>query len=290
MSSVTLPGAGGTVTFKYDPFGRRIYKSSSAGTSVYAYDESDLVEETNASGTVVARYSQGLNIDQPLAMLRSGATSYYHQDGINSVTSISNASGVLAQTYTFDSFGNLTNSSGSLTNPFRYTAREFDSETGLYNYRHRYYDPSIGRFTSEDLIRFESDGPNLYWYVKNRATNLTDPLGLQPYWCQICFEGGMAASDMWVNYKRMQDRNWKGDDLYYHCQANCWATNEGKVGAVTAKVISFFRTGVYGRLTEDDWRDDDRANKCGQKGGDCNKLCAPFIPKSSPGKPPFPGW
>lgn len=81
-----------------------------------------------------------------------------------------------------------------------------------------------------------------------------------------------------------------GDDLYYHCQANCWATNEGKVEAVTAKVISFFRTGVYGRLTEDDWRDDDRANKCGQKGGDCNKLCAPFIPKSSPEKPPFPGW
>lgn len=37
----------------------------------------------------------------------------------------------LAQTYTFDSFGKLTNSSGSLTNPFRYTAREFDSETSL---------------------------------------------------------------------------------------------------------------------------------------------------------------
>jgi YD repeat-containing protein len=34
MTSVTLPGSGGTVTFKYDPFGRRIYKSSSAATSV----------------------------------------------------------------------------------------------------------------------------------------------------------------------------------------------------------------------------------------------------------------
>src|SRR5256885_13475691 len=36
---VTLPGTGGTVSFKYDPFGRRIYKSSSGGTSVYAYDD-----------------------------------------------------------------------------------------------------------------------------------------------------------------------------------------------------------------------------------------------------------
>jgi hypothetical protein len=64
-------------TFKYDPFGRRVYKSSSIGTSVYAYDGDNLVEETNAAGGVVARYSQGLNIDAPLAMLRSGTISLY---------------------------------------------------------------------------------------------------------------------------------------------------------------------------------------------------------------------
>src|SRR5207244_3510582 len=81
LTSVTLPGSGGTVSFKYDPFGRRTYKSSSSGTSVFAYDGDNLVEEANASGAVVARYSQGLNIDEPLAMLRSSATSYYHADG-----------------------------------------------------------------------------------------------------------------------------------------------------------------------------------------------------------------
>src|SRR6202030_2981895 len=97
MSSVTLPGSGGTVSFKYDPFGRRIYKASSAGTSVFAYDGDNLIEETNASGAVVARYSQGLNIDEPLAMLRSSATSYYQADGLGSVTSLSNAAGTAAQ-------------------------------------------------------------------------------------------------------------------------------------------------------------------------------------------------
>jgi YD repeat-containing protein len=105
MSSVTLPGSGGTVSFKYDPFGRRIYKSSSSGTSVFAYDGDNLVEETNSSGTAVARYSQGLNIDEPLAMLRSSTTSFYQADGLGSVTSLSNSTGSLAQTYTFDSFG-----------------------------------------------------------------------------------------------------------------------------------------------------------------------------------------
>src|SRR4051794_33048034 len=61
-----------------------------------------------------------------LLELRSGTTSYYQQDGINSVTSLSNPTGALANTYTYDSFGKLTASTGTLTNPFRYTGREFD--------------------------------------------------------------------------------------------------------------------------------------------------------------------
>jgi hypothetical protein len=50
------------VSFKYDPFGRRIYKSSSSGTSIYAYDGKNLIEETNSAGTAVARYSQGIKL------------------------------------------------------------------------------------------------------------------------------------------------------------------------------------------------------------------------------------
>jgi RHS repeat-associated protein len=165
------------VTFKYDPFGRRIYKSSSSGTSVYAYDGKNLVEETNSTGTVVARYAQTEETDEALAMLRSGTTSYYEQDGIDSVTSLSNAGGAVAQTYTFDSLGNQTASSGSVTNSFRYTGREFDPETNLYFYRARYYDPSVGPFLSEDPLGFD-DGTNFYPYVGNSSTNFNDPFGL----------------------------------------------------------------------------------------------------------------
>ena len=177
LASVTLPASGGTVSFKYDPFGRRIYKSYSSGTSVFAYDGANLVEETNATGALVARYEQTQNIDEPLAMLRSGTTSYYHADGLGSVTSLSSSAGSLAQTYGYDSFGKQTSSSGSLTNPFQYTARESDTETGLYYYRARYYDPSAGRFLSEDPIGFQG-GPNFYAYVGNSSVNFADPLGL----------------------------------------------------------------------------------------------------------------
>ena len=176
LTSVTLPGSGGTVSFAYDPFGRRIKKVSSAGTSIYAYDGDNLVEETNSTGAAVARYSQGLNIGEPLAMLRSSATSYYQADGPGSVTSLTNAAGTAAQNYTYDSFGNIIATSGSIVNNFRYTGREWDTETSLYYYRARYYDPQTGRFISEDPIGFEG-GTNFFVYVGNEPTDYLDPFG-----------------------------------------------------------------------------------------------------------------
>jgi RHS repeat-associated protein len=166
----------GTVAFKYDPFGRRIYKSSSSGASIYAYHGDNLTEETNSSGAVVARDAQTEDIDEPLAILRSSATSYYEADALGSVTSLSNGAGALAQTYSFDSFGNQTASSGSLTNTLRYTGREFDTKTNLYFYRARYYDQSAGRFLSEDPARF-SESTNFYPYVGSNPLTYKDPFG-----------------------------------------------------------------------------------------------------------------
>lgn len=178
LTSVTLPGTAGTVSFKYDPSGRRIYKSSPSGTSIFAYDDDgNGIEEANATGAVVARYAQGQNLDQPLAVLRSGTTNYYEADGLGSVTSLTNPTGALAETYTLDSFGKQTGSSGSLINPFRYTSRELDTETNVYYYRARYYDPVIGRFLREDAIG-NDEGDNLYAYVGNSPIDLRDPTGL----------------------------------------------------------------------------------------------------------------
>lgn len=110
-----ITGGWRILSFKYDPLGRRIEKTTSSTTSIFAYDGNNLVEETNSSGAVVARYAQTENIDEPLAMLRSSATSYFNADGLGSVTALTNSSGATAQTYTYDSFGNVTASSGSLT-------------------------------------------------------------------------------------------------------------------------------------------------------------------------------
>jgi len=179
LTSVALPGSGGTVSFTYDPLGRRIQKSSATGTSIYAYDRDNQAEEVDAAGAVVARYGFGVGIDEPLAMLRSGVSSFYQADGLGSVTSLTDSAGAIAAIYTYDSFGNLAASTGSVVNPFRYTAREWDSETGLHYYRARYYGQGIGRFASEDPLGFAGDTANFYAYVVNSPANLIDPLGLQ---------------------------------------------------------------------------------------------------------------
>ena len=136
-------------------------------------------------------------------MLRSSATSYYHADGLGSITSLSNSAGALAQTYTFDSFGKQTNSSGSLTNSFQYTARESDTETGLYYYRARYYDPSIGRFLSEDPARLEQ---NIFAYVANSPANFTDPTGLTKEIPEDCEELRKYIEDQYRRLLGLRDQ------------------------------------------------------------------------------------
>lgn len=166
------------MTFKYDPFGRRIQKSGPSGTTNYLYDGDNLLEELDNSGNLLGRYAQqSIGVDQPLAELRAGVTAYYEADGLGSITSLSNTSGALANTYSYDSYGNVTASTGSIINPFQYTGREFDSEAGNYFYRARYYGQTIGRFFSEDPMHFDA-GINFYPYVNNSPVRNADPFGL----------------------------------------------------------------------------------------------------------------
>jgi RHS repeat-associated protein len=182
LTQAVVPGTnGGTTTFKYDPFGRRIQKSGPLGTTNYLYDGQDIssnvIEELDSVGNVLARYAQGPGIDRPLAEFNSGAASYYEADALGSVTSLSNSAGAAVNTYSYDSFGNLITFAGVITNHLQYTGREFDPETGLNFYRARYYSNSAGRFVSEDPIGFEG-GNDFYAYVRNNPVLWIDPLGL----------------------------------------------------------------------------------------------------------------
>ncbi|MEZ5499824.1 MAG: RHS repeat-associated core domain-containing protein [Steroidobacteraceae bacterium] len=86
--------------------------------------------------------------------------------------------GTGGQRYAYDAYGNAANGVPATGQPFRYTGRRLDAETGLYYYRARYYAPQIGRFLQTDPIGTKDD-LNLYAYVYNDSPNATDPMGLK---------------------------------------------------------------------------------------------------------------
>jgi RHS repeat-associated protein len=173
---------GGTTTFGYAPTGERVWRKDQAGVSYFVYDGFDLIQEHDDGGHLKATYVHGPGIDRPLAMIRDGKTYYYHADRLGSITHLTDEQGQVVATYDYDPFGKLRERHGSIYNPFAFTGREFDASTGLYYYRARYYDATLGRFLSTDAAPPRLDEPldlNPYLYVRNNPARFVDPLGLE---------------------------------------------------------------------------------------------------------------
>jgi RHS repeat-associated protein len=182
-----------------------------ASTTKYVYDGWRVVLELNGLNSVQRKYTWGLDLaglngnpgcnHSSAAFLEgaggiggllavydpSGARSYiYFYDAAGNVGQVVNwsysgttpADSIVAK-YEYDAYGNITAKSGSYadTNPFRFSTKYFDAETGLSDYGHRYYNPGMGRWLNRDPIG-ELGGANLYGYVGNDPVNRFDPLGL----------------------------------------------------------------------------------------------------------------
>jgi RHS repeat-associated protein len=175
------------VDYTYDAFDRRIAKAvdpdgegrAQTETERFVYDGTHIALVFDGKGKQTHRYLYGPQIDQVLAdETVTGAVQWALSDQQGSVRDVINNQGQLLNHIRYDSFGNITSQTNANVDfRFGYTGREFDEETGLYYYRARYYDASIGRFISEDPMGFGAGDSNLYRYVGNSATNFTDPTG-----------------------------------------------------------------------------------------------------------------
>jgi RHS repeat-associated protein len=177
---------GTIVEYVYGPLGRRLAKVVNDVRKEYRYDGMNLILETDEEDSILANYTFGPGLDHPLMMHRNNKDYYYLSDGQGSITAITNEGGDVLQEYWYSVFGEvLAQSADSIENPFTYTARESDIETGLMYYRARFFNPQIGRFISEDPIGLNAGDYNLYRYVSNNSINMKDPIG----WEQCSISG-----------------------------------------------------------------------------------------------------
>jgi RHS repeat-associated protein len=183
-----LKSAGGPVNVVYDGDGNLAAKTAGGVTTRYLIDDlnptgyAQVVEEL-VNGEVQKQFTYGNTIISQRQQVAPDvwSTSFYSLDGHGSVRQLTNESGVVTDTYTFDAFGKLIAQTGSTSNPYLYAGERFDADLGIYHLRARYYNPDRGRFMSMDPYPGEIDEPlslHKYLYANGDAANMIDPSGL----------------------------------------------------------------------------------------------------------------
>ena len=172
-------------TYTYDVFSQRIEKdvwTQTSGTTTvtrYGLDNGSAWADLTGSNALQTRYLRGNIVDQLFARESAGALSWYLTDWEGSVRNVTDNTGVVQDTITYDAFGNITSETNAAAGGnYKFTGRERDPETGLQYHRARYYDTSTARWTTQDPLGFLPGDPNVYRYVQNQSTMATDPTGL----------------------------------------------------------------------------------------------------------------
>jgi RHS repeat-associated protein len=178
---------GQTTVYEYDALGHRISKTANGTITRYVLDPnaplSRVLAETDGDGAITRYYVYGLGLVSTITP--AGQAYFYQYDGLGSTISLTDPSGNLVNRYAYDPFGNLSsNSTETITNPFRYVGRfgVMDDGTGLLYMRARYYAARAGRFLTKDPIYLAGGSWNLYAYVGNNPVKRADPLGLRTKW------------------------------------------------------------------------------------------------------------
>ena len=192
-------------------------------SSSYLWDGANLAQE-NRGGAYFLYSFLGM---QPIALTSAGSSQALETDLVGTVLGVVNTSGTEIARYVGDDFGNPQAVVGSSPNPFRFAGAFLDGETGLYQMRGRYYDPSFGRFLTQDV-----NPGNPYSYCRNNPTSSSDPSGWAFLWagsiCQVGGEPGLHPSIPFVSFQIF--------------------TPSGKTAAIAATIVIYDAVNYWGEL------------------------------------------
>jgi len=176
--------------YTYDLYGRRIQKTVNGIVTNFLWDEDNISLELNENNQPIRRYVYGVGMDNveghfeyaeatsnPFATDKKGWYTYIKDQVGTIYKTFSHGTSQVVNTRAFDTFGNLISQSGTSKSPLGFQSKYLDPESGLYYFYHRYYSPSLGRFTTEDPIGLNG-GNNMFSFVKNNPLNLNDKYGL----------------------------------------------------------------------------------------------------------------
>jgi RHS repeat-associated protein len=206
---------GETLQYVYDPLGRRIARSVAdqpAGTVRFSYFGWSLIEEQNAAGQTLTSYVRGRSIDEVISLQAGGQEFWLHGDDLGSIRRVTDNQGNVVERYEYDDFGapvilnaaNAILAESQVGNPFLFTGLIYDSESGLYQARYRYYEPRTGRFITRDPLGAWADSlslGNAFTYAGNNPAAYTDPFGLWSLGRWILTGDGNAADNVYEDAK-----------------------------------------------------------------------------------------
>lgn len=171
-----LTAYGTGATYAYNGDGLRMSKTVGSSTSQFLWDVSSATPPLLKDGATAYVYGPG---SLPLEQVSGSSVSWLHHDQLGSTRMVTNSSGSNVATYAYDSYGNVTATTGTITNPLRFAGQYADSESGLYYLRARYYDPLTAQLLARNPVMAITQAS--YAYASNNPLNRVDPRGLYDY-------------------------------------------------------------------------------------------------------------
>ncbi|RJQ32678.1 MAG: hypothetical protein C4562_02355 [Actinobacteria bacterium] len=167
---------------------------------------------------------KALSMIQQLSSNNEQRTFYFLYNGHGDVTSLTDSTGAVVATYSYDEFGNLTSSTDNVYNPLRYSGANnayYDSETSMYKMGCRYYMPEVGRWLTRDSYKGDREQPlsiNKYVYVENNPLTNVDPTGFWKHYAHKRLTRSAALQlgfkSKWATYMGKKSQKFDFDPFY----------------------------------------------------------------------------